>query len=464
VTVVGRRNLLGGFATFPLVALVSSPPLIAACGNREPDTPLAHLYGKEWVHGAYKLYSTKYADVQTSADTTSHDAYRVLAQKGVTALDALQSRDVPFYVRVAADAHAFGIERKVPERLTFTSDMNDADRKAAEAAWKKARDHIHTDYEEIRRLDWALTRLLSQVQLIRNAIEEGRLEQFRLVLQLMELKKDPTQLPYQLPFQVSPKDYEEILLLLVERLEDDRARLAQLEADVVAVSLTTRTTDANSATLAASIKKVLLAVVEDGAIPSRAPLFPADEGEKAKLLETARALAAKIEASPEFKKWRDAEREKKLAMIGVFLQALDAMTGLNTSAIYRTVLDVLRGDQDYFFYVKTLISFMPRGGKVASTLIEAVEYTEKARKIAGQVQATVDAVKNKDAQSIVDVASSSLLKQGSDVVLNTASRFAAERVNKQLSFFKEKAEVKKVEEALGQTDLVMKVMPSIPLP
>lgn len=459
---IGRRNLLGGFATFPLVALVSSPSLIAACGNKEPDTPLAHLYGQEWVHNAYKMYADKYVAVQSSADQSSNDAYRVLAQKGVTALDALQSRDVPFFVRVDKAARSFGVERKVPERLTFTADMGAAERKAAEASWKKARDHIHTDYEEIRRLDWTLTRLLSQVQVVRNAIEEGRLEQYRIVVQLSDLKKDATQLPYQLPYQVTPKDYEEILLLLLERLEDDRARLATLEGDLVAVSLTTRATDANSATLAASIKKILLAIVEDGATPVRSPLFPADDAEREKLLAAARALAAKIEASPEFKRWRDEEREKRLALIGAFLQTFDLMTGLNTSRIYKTVLDVLRGDQDYLFYVKTIVGFLPRGGKVAATLIEVIEYTEKARKIAGQVQSAVDAVKNKDAQSLVDVAQSELTKRGSDVVLNTASRFAAERVDKQLSFFKERAEVKLVEQALGETDLVKKLMPALP--
>ena len=51
--------------------------------------------------------------------------------------------------------------------------MTDADRKNAEAGWKKARDNIQLDYEEVRRLDHALTRLLGEIQRIRNAIEEG---------------------------------------------------------------------------------------------------------------------------------------------------------------------------------------------------------------------------------------------------------------------------------------------------
>ena len=447
---ITRRDLLGGFATFPLIALVSSPPLIAACGGRPPETPLAHLYGQDWVQGAYKLYSTKYAAVQTSADETSHDVYRVLAQKGVGALDGLQSRDVPFFVRVDPSAQSFSIERKVPERLTFSADMTDADRKNAEAGWKKARDSIQTDYEEVRRLDHALTRLLGQVQRIRNAIEEGRTEQYRIVQQLAELKADPTRLPYQLPYQVTPTDYEEILLLLLERLEDDRARLGVLEGDVVAVGMTVRSTDANSATMAASIRKVLLAVIEDGTARPREPLFPADQGEKAKLLATARELRAKIEASPEFVAWQKAESEKRLAALGAFLQALDTMTGLPTSQVYRTVLGLWRGDRDYLTYLKTIVGFVPHGGAVARTIVEAIEYTEKARQIGGTVVATVKAASS----GSVDGLAAQATAQAKGVVLNTASRFALERADKQLSFFKDKAEVTKVNDLLAQTDLV----------
>lgn len=464
---LSRRALLGGFATFPLIALVSSPPLIAACGgSRPPETPLAHLYGSEWVHGAYKLYSGKYADVQVSADEGSKDAYRVLAQKGIVALDALQSRDVPFFVRVDAGGSAFSIQRQVPERLMFTASMTDADRRAAEAAWKKARDHVHSDYEEVRRLDWALTRLLAQLQRTRSAIEEGRLEQYRLVDQLVELRKDPGGLPYALPFQVTAKDYEEILLLLVERLDDDRARLGRLEADIIAVGMTVRATDAGSATLAASIRKVLLAIVEDGTVPVREALFPADEGEKAGLLERGKALAAKIEASPEFDRWRTEEREKKLAAFGAFLHALDAMTGLPTSRIYRVVLDVWSGDRDYLGYLQKIASIAPFGGKVTAVINEAIDYTVKARKIAGTVVATVDSAKRTGSLSsdaLVTAATEVATKEAKGLVLNTASRFAVERADKQLSFYTDDAEVKRVADALSETDLVQKAMPFIPV-
>lgn len=459
---VTRRGLLGGFATFPLVALVSSPPLIAACGTREPETPLAHLYGREWVHGAYKLYADKYAGVQASADETTSDAYRVIAQKGIVSLEAIQTRDVPFFIRVDDSAHAFAIERKVPERLTFSADMTDADRKSAEQAWKRARDHIHTDYEDIRKLDWALTRLLAQLQRIRNAIEEGKVEQYRLVEQLSELKKDPTKLPYQLPYRVTPKDYEEILLLLLDRLEGDKERLARIEADVIAVGMTVRSTDANSATLSASIKKVLLAVVEDGKEPAPSPLFPADENEKQRILVSARALAAKIEVSQEFIAWRDAEREKKLAALGAFLQALDAMSGLNTSRIYRTVLDLWRGNHDYLSYLQTIISFFPQGGRVAVVLNEAIEYTQKARQVAGVVVATVKAAGNVTPEQLVAQGTAIAVEKGKGAVLNTASRFAMERADKQLSFFKDKLELQKVDDALKQTEMITKAMPNVP--
>lgn len=464
---VSRRALLGGFATFPLVALVSSPSLIAACGARPPETPLAHLYGREWVHSAYKMYSGKYVDVQTSADASSQDAYRVLAQKGVVALDALQSRDVPFFAKVDEHSSTFSIERKVPERLMFSAGMTDADRRAAEAAWKKARDHIHTDYAEIQRLDWTLTRLLKQLQRIRSAIDEGRVEQYRLVDQLMELKKDPKVLPYELPYQVTAKDYDEILVLLVERLEDDRARLARLEADIIAVGMTARATDAGSATLAASVRKILLAVVEDGAVEVRAPLFPADEGEKAKHLAAGAALVAQIEASPEFTKWRADEREKKLAAFGAFFQAIDAMTGLPTSRVYRAVMNVWRGDHDYLGYLQSIVAILevaPQTRQVTEVIHQAIEYTQRARKVAGAVVATVDTARRGAASSdaLLAAATEVATKEAKGVVLNTTSRFAVERAGKQLAFFKDNAEVQAVTAALAETDLVTKALPTLP--
>ena len=96
-----RRALLGGMVTLPLLPLAPLLPL--GCARRPAEAPLAHLYGKEWVHGSYELYAGKYAGVQTAAKDSTEDAYKVLAQKGVAALDGLQARDVPFFMRVDSD-------------------------------------------------------------------------------------------------------------------------------------------------------------------------------------------------------------------------------------------------------------------------------------------------------------------------------------------------------------------------
>jgi hypothetical protein len=457
-----RRALLGGFATLPLVALVSSPPLIAACGGRPPETPLAHLYGREWVRGAYGLYATKYAGVQSEADASSRDAYRMLAQRGVSALDALQSREVPFYIRVDQGERAFAVERQSLERLTFTADMSDADRKAAESAWKKARDHVHADYEDIRRLDWALTRLLAQVQHVRYAVDEGRVEQYRLVEQIAALEGDPTSLPYELPYQVTPSDYKEILLLLLERLEHDRARLAELEAGVVTVGMTVRSADANSATMAASVRKVLLAANEGGTIGARDAAYPEAGDDRAGALAAGRKLYAQIAASAEYAAWRASEREKRLAALGAFLQAIDQMTGLPVSAAYRAVLDFWRGDRDYFGYLKALVRFVPHGGALMRVVEEAIAYTEKARKVGQVVAAGVKAARGEGLEALVARASSQAAERAEGALLNAGSRFALERADRQLSFFKDKLEVDKITELLNQTELMRRAMPSLP--
>jgi hypothetical protein len=191
-------------------------------------------------------------------------------------------------------------------------------------------------------------------------------------------------------------------------------------------------------------------------------LFPADENEKQRNLTNARALATKIETSPEFATWRAEEREKKLAALGAFLQALDAMTGLPTSRIYRTVLDIWRGKNDYLSYVQTILSFVPHGSKVAAALNEAIEYTQKARQVAGTVVATVKAAGNVTPEALVAQGTAIAMEKGKGAVLNTASRFALERADKQLSFFKDKLELDKVDDALKQTEMITKAMPKLP--
>lgn len=452
-----RRAFLGGVGALPLVALVSSPPLLAACG-RNPETPLAHLHGKEWVRGAYQLYSSRYQGVQLAAEESSQNAYRVLAQKGVAALDQLQRREVPFYIRADREAGAFRMQRRVPERLTFTADMDDRGRRAAEEAWKRAREHIHTDYEEIRRLDWAMTRLLAQLTRIRTAIDEGRVEQYRLTEQLVDLRKDPGKVPYELPREVTAKDFEEILLLLLERIEDDRKRLGMIEADIVVVGLVVRSTDANSATLAASIRKVLLAIEVDGATPVRSAELPTDAGARKGLAAAGAALARSIEESKEFARWKAEEREKRLAALGAFLAVLDVTTGLPTSQVYRTVLDLWSGNDDYLTYLRTAAALLPHGGEVTAVLDKAIDYSEKARAVGRVVVELARGGRDKARDALIEEATG----LARETVLNTASRFAIERANKQLSFFGEHKEIQEVTARLAETDLVKGALPEIP--
>ncbi len=451
------------------LALGTSPLWLPSCA-KPAETPLAHLYGQDWVHKSYELYAQKYQGLQTGAETSTQNAYRVLAQKGVTALGALQSREVPFFVKVDESARGFAIERSVPERLMFRAGMTDAERQEATAQWEKAREFIHADYEEIRRLNWALTTLLEQLQQIRAAIENGKLEQFQIVRQLAALGEGGTP-PYELPFQVTPKDYEAILVLLLERVDDDKKRLARVEAEIVTVGLAARATDSGSASLAANLNKVLLAVVQDTeATAPREATYPLAQDARDPLLATGRALYASIKALPEYIEWEKHERTKEFEKIGAFLQIFDAVTGLGTSAIYKMVLDVWRGDADYFSYLKTAVGVLPFGGKVMAVVNEAIEYTEKARKLiatarkvvatAQEVAATVkraqDAVKNGDPKDLVAQAAKD------SGLLNTATAFGLKKLDRQLAFFKDRDEVKKVEGFLGETKLMRAALPTIP--
>jgi hypothetical protein len=461
-----------------VLTLGTAPLWLPACAHRE-ETPLAHLYGKDWVHGAYEMYAGKYAAIQTSSEEASKNAYAMLARRGVTALDALQTREVPFFIRVDDGEKGFAIARNVPERLTFTADMTDADREAAQARWEKAREHIQTDYEDIRRLDWALTTLLGQLQRVRSAIDDGKIEQYRLVRQLTALSAGDKP-PFELPYQVSVDGYQDVLLLLLERLDDDSKRLARVESDIVTVGLTARATDSNSGSLAANLHKVLLAVVSDAEATSpRAASFPQGSDDRDRYLARGKEIYASIRATPEYVQWEKRESTKAFDQIGQMLTVLDAMTGLHTSAIYKQLLDIWRGDADYLSYLETLVKMLPGGSEVVKVANEAIELTEKARRIAGQVQkgialaktaidtgrSAVDTAKKMangqvqvqvpDAQGVLQLAKDSGL-------LNAGSNFARSKLEKQLAFLKDQKELDEVKGLIGESSLVKSALPAIP--
>ena len=346
-----RRELMAALG----VALFAGP----GCG-RQPETPLPRLKGRAWVQGVYELHAQRYLDVQMGAETSSHGAYRVLAQKGVTALDGLQSREVPFHMRVDAASSRVQIERTVPERLTFTADMSVADRERATEAYHAARQHLHTDYYEIHRLDWAMSTLLGQLLAIHSAMEQAEIEQFKIVRDLAGLRGGGAT-PYQLPERVTRDDYVEVLVLLLARLEQDRARLASIEASIATVGLTARSTDAGSGSLTKNLHKVMLSVIHDAEATTPTPArFPAST--KQARVAAGRELASQIEASTAYQEWKRAEDARALESAGMLFEAIDAVTHLPTSALFRTVIGIWRGEGDYLTYLQVLARIVPGGG------------------------------------------------------------------------------------------------------
>ncbi len=423
-----------------LHALSAVPFALSGCQPRQPETPLAHLHGQQWVHGAYEHYARAYQDMQARSEQRTFDAYGVLAGKGIVALDALQSREVPFHITADVEGQRFTFQRYVPERLTFSADMSEADREKATVAWKHARQHIHKDYDEIRRLDGALTSLLSQLQQVRSTIDRTREEQFEVVLQVGELAQGPP--PFALPYQVSARDYERVLLLLLERLEDDRGRLERIESAVVAVGFTVRATDANSGSLAANVRKVLLSVVEETASsPLRTATFPEEKDKHDALVATGRTLLDQIRSSQEFAAWQKARSAQQLQQIGSLLTVLDALTGVPASAIFRKAIDLWSGNDDYLSYLQVLTGIVPGGGKLAETLDQAVEVTRTVRSGSDRLRAIEKGER-------VDV---------TEGIVNVGSRFARDRVERQLVFYRDADEVRTVQDALARTDWVNRV-------
>jgi hypothetical protein len=430
---IGRRDF--GLALAGLAA-----PL--ACARREPETPLAHLYGRDWVRGAYGQYASAYADVQARARDRTFDSYRLLSQRGITALEALQAREVPFHLRVRPDAPRFAIERELPERLTFTAGMSAAERAEATRIWKLGRDNIHRDYDEIRRLEHALTTLLDELGHVRVAIDQGRVEQFRIARQLSELAQGGA-LPFALPYQVSREDYTSILLLLLERLEDDGERLRRVEASMVAVGLVARATDAGSASLAPNVRKVLLAIAQDSeqAAGARPAVYPEAREQREPLVARARALHATLISSEDYRAWLAAERERE-DQLGKFLAVLDQVTGLGVSAVYRQVLRIWQGEGDYLGYLRLAAALVPHGSGVSGVLQAAVESTERYR----------DLVSSADrARAVFEAAgrSQSGTLEIEGALLNVGTRQARTKLDRQLVFFRDAGELEQVSQELS---------------
>lgn len=451
-----RRGFLQlGLSMAATVAPLTGLSLFSACGRREPETPLAHLYGKDWVHGAYRHYADVYIEVEDRARRQSTDSYKILSRRGVTSLTNLQAREVPFHIRVARDEQSFRVARDVPERLTFRAGMTQAERDAATAHWKLARDHIHQDYIEIRHLDYALGNLLSQVQALRLASDEGRIEQYRICRQHLELS-DGGELPFELPYQVTRGDYVQVLELLVLRLERDRERTAALEASMVTVGLTARATDAGSGSLAQNLTLALLAVTRDAeALERQDSVYPQGEALAAELTAGS-LLVHRIQESEEFKSWLAAQREAE-DQLGKLLVILDSVTGLPTSTVYRQVMRLWRGDADYLDYLAAAVTLLPGGSQAMGVVKSAVERTQeyratyrKALRLVGDVRE----VKERLARGDLDVGGA---------LLNTGSQYARERLDRQLVYLRDQTQLDEAQRELESLDALRGPPPEVPV-
>ncbi len=450
-----RRGFLRlGLSMATTLAPLGGLSLLAGCGAREPETPLAHLYGRDWVHGAYRHYADVYIEVEGRARQQSTGSYKILSQRGVTSLTNLQAREVPFHIRVAKDEQSFRVQRDLPERLTFRAGMSQADRDVATKHWKLARDHIHQDYIEIRHLDYALGNLLSQVQALRIAGDEGRVEQYRICRQHLELSQGG-ELPFELPYQVSRADYVQVLELLVLRLERDRKRTAALESSMVTVGLTARATDAGSGSLAQNLTLTLLAVTRDAeAMERQSAEYPQGEALAADL-QVASGLVHQIQDSAEFKTWLAAQREAE-DQLGQLLVILDAVTGLPTSAVYRQMMRLWRGEADYLDYLSTAVMLLPGGSEAARIVKGAVERTQEYRatyRKAVRLVGDVREVKQRLARGELDVGG---------MLLNTGSQYARERLDRQLVYLRDTTQLEEAQRELESLDALRGPIPEVP--
>jgi hypothetical protein len=281
---------------------------------------------------------------------------------------------------------------------------------------------------------------------VRVAIEPGRLEQFRIARQLGELAQGGAQ-PFELPYQVTRQDYTTVLLLLLERLESDRQRLLRVESSMVAVGLVVRATDAGSASLAPNVEKVLLSVAKDSEQAEKAPAaeYPDASDARAPLLARAKELERTITASPEYRSWLAAERERE-DQLGQFLAVIDQLTGLGVSTAYRQVMRIWRGDGDYLEYLRLATALVPGTTGLSEVLRGAVDSTDRYRRVVASAESARAAIQS--AQRSPD---GKLALEGA--VVNVGTRYAEKKLDRQLVFFREPAELEAVREELAGTRL-----------
>jgi hypothetical protein len=216
------------------------------------------------------------------------------------------------------------------------------------------------------------------------------------------------------------------------------------------VGLTVRATDAGSASLAANIRKVLVAVVRDAEASAPRPArYPGSKEAQDGLVAKGRARYEQIRRSPEYEQWLKQEKARAWQQLGVLFSVIDQLTGLQASAAYRQVLDLWSGGADYLGYLKVIVSLAPGGSELSKALGQAVEVTGAVRRAGAKLGASASG----------EQIAASTREAG---LVNTASRFARSRLDRQLAYYRTKPEVDEAVEALRGTRLMSQPLPEIP--
>jgi hypothetical protein len=360
--------------------------LLCGCAHKQ-KTPFDHLYGEAWCQGVYQGYADQYEGVYRGAGESARGSYGYLVQEGVSALSRLQSRGTPFYVGIDQATSMFSIKREVPERLTFSADMTEADRQRATEEFERARAHLAEDYTDVQRLEHTLNGLLDTLTGVRSVIQRTEEETYNLSWIRQSLKEEGIP-PFELPYQVTLKRYDEVLVLLLARLDQDLNDLKTLESGIMTVVLAARATDSRSQSLAGNIEVAVLASVMDmeNARTRRLPsTMPTGEvwTQQAHLGE---AMFARVIADPGYQQYAAAKGSAGPDPIGAVLSIIDSIYGTHLAEAAVAVRNIIEGkDVDYLALLKGVASLAPRGTMVGDVLNKAVELTDKYRDVMSKV-------------------------------------------------------------------------------
>jgi hypothetical protein len=356
------------------------------CAHRS-KTPFDHLYGPQWCQGVYKGYAEQWDGLRMGTEIAVRESYGVLTREGVSALDRLQSRSTPFYVLADPVSDRFVIRREVPQRLMFTADMSAQDRERAQIEFDASREHIASDYSDVKRLEWALNGLLDQLARVGIAMQNANREMFNIVQIRQSLREG--ELPFELPYQVTVKQYDDVLLLVLGRLEKDVNDLRALESGIMAVVLAVRATGDGSGSLTGNIEAAVLAAVLDGdnaAANRDPPVMPEGEQWIALRLRGDQGFT-RILADPTYGEYVAAKGGVGPDPLGMVLSIVDSMAGTRLASVARQVRSVMEGEKpDFFELLKSAASFVPRGTMVGQMLGKAVDLTDTFRKTVKKVE------------------------------------------------------------------------------